>query len=141
MATLTSIVLIGGCATVSDAPEKVLPSPTDERQDSGVPRSGSATQSPEGSNVVGVRDLRAHTASALPLPETAKPRGDTIAGQESIANPSLWEVMRPSMALNHHTDNKRVGQQLRWLQKTPGILGTTGTTHAALPALYFAGGS
>lgn len=119
MATLTSIVLIGGCATVTDAPEKVLPSPTDERQDSGVPRSGSATQSPEGSNVVGVRDLRAHTASALPLPETAKPRGDTIAGQESIANPSLWEVMRPSMALNHHTDNKRVGQQLRWLQKHP----------------------
>ena len=74
---------------MTDAPEKVLPSPTDERQDSGVPRSGSATQSPEGSNVVGVRDLRAHTASALPLPETAKPRGTLSLARNPLLTPAF----------------------------------------------------
>lgn len=104
---------------MADAPEKAPHSPTNERGESIIQRADNASQSPVESNEVGDHDVGAHTANSPQLRETAQPLASTATEPEFIADPSLWAVMRPLMTLDHHTDEKRVGQQLRWLQKHP----------------------
>jgi membrane-bound lytic murein transglycosylase D len=59
------------------------------------------------------------TANTQRLSEAPESDESPSSEQETIPEPSLWQVMRPQMTLDHQTDEKRVGQQLRWLQNHP----------------------
>lgn len=48
--------------------------------------------------------------------------GDAIAPGVSIPDPDLWADIRQGFQLDRHTEQKRVQQELRWLQRHPNYL-------------------
>ena len=67
----------------------------------------------------------AHDYTALAGFESAPTWYATSAGldvERSSTAPELWHLMRQEMHLDTHLDQRRVQQELRWLQRHPGYL-------------------
>lgn len=58
-------------------------------------------------------------SDSLPITFATEFGGNTEDETTVVSDPSLWGVMRPLMTLDHQIDEKRVRQQLRWLQTHP----------------------
>ncbi|MFV2089805.1 MAG: LysM peptidoglycan-binding domain-containing protein [Pseudomonadales bacterium] len=56
------------------------------------------------------------------LPPPAFTEGHLIAPGVTIPDPDLWRDIRNGFSLIRHTDQKRVQQELRWLQRHPRYL-------------------
>jgi membrane-bound lytic murein transglycosylase D len=92
----------------------VTPPTTSDLEANRVQRGDQPTQNPVVTN-----DAAPLTANTQRLSEAPESDESPSSEQETIPEPSLWQVMRPQMTLDHQTDEKRVGQQLRWLQNHP----------------------
>lgn len=92
----------------------MTPPTTSDLEANRVQRGDQPTQNP-----VVTKDSAQLTANTQRLSEAPESDESPSSEQETIPEPSLWQVMRPQMTLDHQTDEKRVGQQLRWLQNHP----------------------
>lgn len=113
-AILASIAFIGGCAAVGDTPTTAIPSTVNELKNATVQNVERASLPPAMTN-----DIEASADNTPQLVEAEGANKTAAREPEIISDPSLWTVMRPLMTLDHQTDEKRVGQQLRWLQTHP----------------------
>ena len=113
-ATLASIAFIGGCAAVGHVPTTAIPSTVNELKNATVQNVERASLPPAMTN-----DIEASADNTPQLVEAEGANKTAAREPEIISDPSLWTVMRPLMTLDHQTDEKRVGQQLRWLQTHP----------------------
>ncbi|NCF77175.1 MAG: transglycosylase SLT domain-containing protein, partial [Proteobacteria bacterium] len=113
-AILASIAFIGGCAAVGDTPATAIPSTANELEIAVVQNVEDASLLP-----AMTKDVKASADNTPQLDEVERANKTEAREPEIIFDTSLWTVMRPLMTLDHQTDEKRVGQQLRWLQKHP----------------------
>ena len=113
-ATLASIALIGGCAAVGDIPSTAILSTANELENAVVQNVERASLYPAMTN-----DIEASADNTPKLVEAEGADKTEAKEPEVVSDPNLWAIMRPLMTLDHQTDEKRVGQQIRWLQKHP----------------------
>ena len=111
---MASIALISGCASVGDAPGTAIQSTASDRENAVV----QIVEKPA-LNAVMTNTAETNGGARQLLVQAEEPNTTATAGSEAISDSSLWAAMRPFMTLDHQTDEKRVGQQLRWLQKHP----------------------
>ena len=61
-------------------------------------------------------------ATYSPVPVVPYAQGDLIAPGVRLPDPNLWADLIDGFQLNRHTEQKRVQQELRWLQRHPSYL-------------------
>ncbi len=61
-------------------------------------------------------------ATTAPMPSAPYTEGDLIAPGVHLPDPNLWADMIAGFQLDRHTEQKRVQQELRWLQRHPSYL-------------------
>ena len=57
--------------------------------------------------------------SAKPLSDAQLTQAIEDSDHTQVAKDDLWLAIRADMRLNHHISEKRVKQQIRWLQRHP----------------------
>ena len=67
-------------------------------------------------------DAAVLSATSAPRPVTPFVDGDLIAPGVELPEPNLWADLIEGFQLDRHTEQKRVQQELRWLQRHPSYL-------------------